>query len=164
MGESFLFRGCYKEPEEEKPMSPSLSSHEQFQQSVRKFFSGKKNRIVGRMINSSLSSLWNLEERENETYILRHFYVTLFLYAASVSLCFFFFSSNSRVTLASPSPARLLRGVQPLQTPITSALRHILVIHCQIWTRASKRSKAISWAGAKLYGVVLLSESPVKRN
>lgn len=25
----------------------------------------------------SLSTLWNLEERENETYVLRHFYVTL---------------------------------------------------------------------------------------
>lgn len=38
---------------------------------------GESRKNVDKIIIPSLSTLWNLEERENETYVLRHFYVTL---------------------------------------------------------------------------------------
>lgn len=63
-----------------------------------------------------------------------------FLYAASVSLCFFFFARNSRVTVASPLELSCYCGVdQPCKArPITSSsLRQSLAIHHQIWRKPS---------------------------
>ena len=58
---------------------------------------------VAKIIIPSLSTRWNLEERENETYMLRHFYVTLISFTQpACRLCFFFFANSSRVTVASP--------------------------------------------------------------
>lgn len=76
--ESFLFRDLYKEPEEEKPMRSASRSLEQIQlQSDRVLHSRNRQKNVAKIIIPSLSTRWNLEERENETYMLRHFYVTL---------------------------------------------------------------------------------------
>ena len=76
--ESFLFRDLYKEPEEEKPMRPASRSLEQIQlQNDRILHSRNRQKNVAKIIIPSLSTRWNLEERENETYMLRHFYVTL---------------------------------------------------------------------------------------
>lgn len=105
--ESFLFRGLYKELEEEKPMRSASRSLEQIRphkQSIEYFT--REIRKSSKNYYALCSWLFGIYKKEKMKLTC---YVTStspwFLYAASVSLCFFFFFANgSRVTVASPSP------------------------------------------------------------
>lgn len=91
---------------------------------------------VAKIIIPSLSTRWNLEERENETYMLRHFYVTLISLRSQRVVCV---SSSSRTAAASlwrhHRAVLLLRGGPALPRPITSSLRESLAIQRQIWRK-----------------------------
>lgn len=130
--ESFLFRGLYKELEEEKPMRSASRSLEQIRphkQSIEYFT--REIRKSSKNYYALCSWLFGIYKKEKMKLTC---YVTStspwFLYAASVSLCFFFFFANgSRVTARHPPQ---MRGGPPLLHPITSWLRQSLATQCQI--------------------------------
>lgn len=103
--ESFLFRGLYKEPEE-KPMRSPSQSIEQIPppKTDRIFHSGNQQKCRQNYypLCSRLIGIYKKEKMKLTCYVTST--SPWFLYAASVSLCFFFFfASSSRVTVASPS-------------------------------------------------------------
>lgn len=86
-----------------------------------------------------------------------------FLYAASVSLCFFFFASNGRVTVASPPSCPATAGWTGPARLLTSSLRQSLAIQCQIWWKPSGAHQSLRNSLTSLYCVEgTRKESPRK--